>query len=253
MGQLTGRRIIVVGASRGLGRTFVDGLLAEGAHVAALARSTGVAHASEDRLRVAHCDVRDPQSCVDSIRASIDWLGGLDALIYAPGIAAVTKLADATPAQWGAVMETNVMGAGLVTAAAISELEKTEGVAVYFSSVSAHLTPPWIGMGLYAASKAALEKSVEVWKLEHPMVRFTTVIVGSTAGTSFFSSAEKPDPEILEGFRDEWQARGYLPKEQLAPDDQMHVLTAVLLSRAQIDSVWVRPKTQLQLWDRERG
>jgi hypothetical protein len=63
-------------------------------------------------------------------------------------------------------------------------------------------------MGLYAASKVALEKSVEVWKIEHPRVRFTTMVIGSTAGTSFFASAEKPRPEDLDRFQAEWQARG---------------------------------------------
>ncbi len=51
--------------------------------------------------------------------------------------------------------------AGAVTAAAIPHLEASGGVAIYFSSVSAHVTPPWVGMGLYAASTVALEKCVE--------------------------------------------------------------------------------------------
>jgi NAD(P)-dependent dehydrogenase (short-subunit alcohol dehydrogenase family) len=72
MSQLTGWRIIVVGASRGLGRTFVDGLPAERAHLAALARSTDSGRASEERLRVAHCDVGDLQACVDLVDAAIE-------------------------------------------------------------------------------------------------------------------------------------------------------------------------------------
>jgi hypothetical protein len=104
-------------------------------------------------------------------------------------------------------------------------------------------------MGLYAASKVALEKCVEVWKIEHPRVRFTSMVVGSTTGTSFFASADKPEPERLERYRQEWQARGYLAKEQLEPEDQAQALVDVLTSRAQIDVMWVRPRTLLQLWE----
>jgi NAD(P)-dependent dehydrogenase (short-subunit alcohol dehydrogenase family) len=248
MGLLEGRRILVVGASRGLGAAFVERLLGEGALVAAAAREMPGSGVADGHLHVLTCDVRDVASCAEVVEAAVMRLGGLDGLVYAPGIAVVTELRSATADHWRSVMETNVIGAGMVTAAAVAHLEASEGVAVYLSSVSAHVTPPWIGMGLYAASKVALEKSVEVWKLEHPSVRFTTMVIGSTAGTSFFASAEKPQAEDLERFRAEWQTRGYLAQEQLIPEDQAQVLVDVLTSRAQIDVVWARPKSLLQLW-----
>jgi hypothetical protein len=104
-------------------------------------------------------------------------------------------------------------------------------------------------MGLYLASKVALEKCVEVWKLEHPLVRFTTMVIGSTSGNEFFPNAEKPFPEDIDGFRQDWQARGYLASEQLDPEDQADAVVHVLASRAQIDVIWSRNRTQLQLGD----
>ncbi len=204
---------------------------------------------SGERMHVLRCDVRDPSACKEVVQSAVELLGGLDGLIYAPGVTVVTELSEATSEHWLKVMETNVIGAGLVTAAAAPHLEASEGVAVYLSSVSAHVTPPWIGMGLYAASKVAVEKCVEVWKLEHPRVRFTTMVIGSTSGTSFFASADKPEPERLEWFRQQWQARGYLAQEQLEPDDQAEALVDILRSRAQIDVMWIRPRTLLQLWE----
>jgi NAD(P)-dependent dehydrogenase (short-subunit alcohol dehydrogenase family) len=179
---LDGRRVLVVGASRGLGNAFVERLLTEGAFVAAAARSIPSGMKGTDHLHLLSCDVRDPTSCSATVDAAVSLLGGLDAMVYAPGVAVVTELRHATSAHWHDVLDTNVVGAALMTAAAIDHLAATDGIAVFFSSVSAHVTPPWIGMGLYAASKAALEKSVEVWKLEHPRVRFTTMVVGSTTG-----------------------------------------------------------------------
>lgn len=249
MGLLDDRRFLVVGASRGLGEAFVRRLVAEGAFVAAAARNMPSDIESGERLRLLTCDVRDPSACAEVVRSAVELLGGLDGLIYAPGVTVITELSEATSEHWLKVMETNVIGAGLVTAAAAPHLEASEGVAVYFSSVSAHVTPPWIGMGLYAASKVALEKCVEVWKIEHPRVRFTSMVIGSTTGTSFFASADKPEPERLERYRQQWQSRGYLAKEQLEPEDQAQALVDVLTSRAQIDVMWVRPRTLLQLWE----
>jgi hypothetical protein len=102
-------------------------------------------------------------------------------------------------------------------------------------------------MGVYLASKVALEKCVEVWKLEHPIVRFTTLVVGSTSGGEFFPHAHKPFPDDLDRFQAEWHARGYLASAQLRPDDHADTIVHVLTSRAQIDILWSRHPTQLQL------
>src|SRR5215207_6477291 len=165
VGALTDRRVLIVGASKGLGAAFVDSLAREGAQVFAAARTIPSASELPRGVRAASCDVREPESCRAVVAECIDHLGGLDALVYAPGVAVVTELRDATSDHWRSVFETNVIGSGLVTAAAVDHLAATEGIAVFFSSVSAHVTPPWVGIGLYAASKAALEKSVQVWKL----------------------------------------------------------------------------------------
>jgi NAD(P)-dependent dehydrogenase (short-subunit alcohol dehydrogenase family) len=178
-------------------------------------------------------------------------LEGLDGLVYAPGLAVITTLAKARSEHWQSALATNLIGAGLVTAAAIPHLEISSGAAVYLSSVSAHLTPPWKGMGLYLAAKVALEKCVEVWKLEHPTVRFTSLVIGSTAGGEFFPNAEKPYPDDIAGFRQEWQDRGYLAQEQLRAEDQAQAVVDILASRAQIDVMWSRPVISLQLWDPE--
>jgi NAD(P)-dependent dehydrogenase (short-subunit alcohol dehydrogenase family) len=252
MGDLDDLRVLVVGASRGLGHAFVDGLAERGARVYAVARTRPTFADSGRAIRTGTCDVRDGASCRDTVAAATEWLNGLDALIYAPGIAVISELRDATPEHWQSVFATNVIGAAVMTAAAIPELERSKGIAIYLSSVSAHVTPPWVGMGLYTASKAALEKTAEVWKLEHPNVRFTTVIVGSTSGGSFFANAEKPHPDDLKRFQEQWRARGYLAQEQLESVDHVDMLSAVLTSRAQIDTIWIRPRTQLQLPDREQ-
>jgi NAD(P)-dependent dehydrogenase (short-subunit alcohol dehydrogenase family) len=251
VGRLDGCRALVVGASGGLGRAIAARLDAEGARLAIAARRTGLLVEFSDEVGgqpvVIGCDVRDPEACVSTVEGAVAALGGLDALVYAPGVAVITELARADAEHWHEALATNLVGAGLVTAAAVPHLEASGGAAVYLSSVSAHLTPPWRGMGLYLASKIALEKCAEVWKLEHPSVRFSILVVGSTSGGEFFPHAHKPFPEELGRFQAEWHARGYLASEQLAPDDQAEAVVHVLASRAQIDVMWSRHPAQLQL------
>jgi NAD(P)-dependent dehydrogenase (short-subunit alcohol dehydrogenase family) len=251
MGSLEGRRVLVVGASGGLGRAIAVRVDAEGGRTAVAARRVELLEQLCDqaggRPTVLRCDVRDPDSCAATVALAVERLGGLDGLVYAPGIAVITELWKAGASHWRSALDTNLVGAALVTAAAVPHLEDSEGVAVYLSSVSAHLTPPWKGMGLYLASKVALEKCVEVWKLEHPGVRFTTMVIGSTSGNEFFPHAEKPFPEDIEAFQRDWQARGYLATEQLDPEDQAAAVAHVLASRAQIDVMWSRNRSQLQL------
>jgi NADP-dependent 3-hydroxy acid dehydrogenase YdfG len=243
--------VLVVGASGGLGRGIAAGLDAEGARLVVASRRMALLEQfrdeTEGRAHPVACDVTDANACRSVVEAAVGHLGGLDGLIYASGVAAVTQLRDAAASQWRTVLDTNLVGAALVTAAAIPHLEASEGLAVYLSSVSAQLNPPWIGFGVYLVSKVALEKSAQVWKLEHPRVRFTTIVIGSTSGNEFFDHADIPDPDQMQRFAREWAARGYLAPQQLAPSDHADVIVHLLTSRAQTDIIWMRHRTQLSL------
>ena len=179
-------RTVVVGASSGLGRCIGVGLAQRGAEVALLARrqerlDAAAKEAGPGTIALA-CDVTDTESCRSAINEAAAHLGGIDALVYTPAIGPLARLVDTDAETWRRVLDTNVVGAALVTTAAVPHLTATNGVALYLSSVSASLTPPWPGLGAYAVSKAALEKLIEAWRAEHPSVGFTRVIVGDCAG-----------------------------------------------------------------------
>ena len=57
----------------------------------------------------------------------------------------MARLVDTDADTWRRVFDTNVTGAAIVTSAAIDDLTASAGTAVYLSSVSASLTPPWPG------------------------------------------------------------------------------------------------------------
>jgi NADP-dependent 3-hydroxy acid dehydrogenase YdfG len=129
---------VVVGASSGLGRSIAIGLGQRGATVALLARrldrlTDAAKEAGPDALAIA-CDVKDAASCQAAIAEAAAGLGGIDALIYAPGVGTLGRLVDLTADDWHHTFDTNVIGAALVTNAAMPYLIASTGVAVYLSS-----------------------------------------------------------------------------------------------------------------------
>ena len=171
-------RTVVVGASSGLGRCIGIGLAQRGAQTALLARRQqrleGAAKEAGPGTLAITCDVTEHRVLPVRRRtrpprdsaASTPWC-------TRPGIGPLVRLADMDADTWRQVFDTNVIGAALVTAAALPHLTESSGTAVYLSSVSASVTPPWPGLGAYAVSKAALDKLVEAWRGEHPTVGFT--------------------------------------------------------------------------------
>ena len=194
------------------------------------------------------CDVTDTSSCQSAIQAAADGLGGIDALIYATGIGPLARMVDVSADTWRRTFDTNVVGAALVTAAAIPHLTASHGVAAYLSSVSASLTPPWPGLGTYATSKAALDTMVEAWRTEHPGVGFTRVIVGDCAGGEGASAtgfANDWDWDLAAELHPIWQARNYLSGSLIDVEELVRVVDTVLRcgASAGIPTVAVTPRS----------
>ncbi len=244
-------RTVVVGASSGLGRCIAGALGKRGACVALLARRRerlvdAAKEAGPGAVAIA-CDVTEPSSCRSAIEEAASRLGGIDAVVYSTGVGPLCSLVDLDADTWRRTFETNVTGAALVTAAAIPHLTTSGGSAAYLTSVSASLTPPWPGLAAYVVTKAALDKLVEAWRVEHPTVGFTRVIVGNCAGgegpsMTEFSAGWNPQlaAEVMPG----WVARGYLSGPLLEVDELVRVVETVLRcgAGASIPSVTVTPR-----------
>jgi NAD(P)-dependent dehydrogenase (short-subunit alcohol dehydrogenase family) len=244
-------RTVVIGASSGLGRCIGIGLAQRGAQVALLARRLdklqGAAEEAGANATAIACDVTDAASCAAAIAAAAEAFGGIDALVYTPAIGPLARLVDTDAATWARVFETNVTGAALATTAAIPHLDASHGTAVYLSSVSASLTTPWPGLGAYAVSKAALDKLVEAWRVEHPTIGFTRLVVGDCPGgegDSMTGFANDWDPDLMAEFGMEWISKNLLAGAFIDADDLVHAVDAVLRGGASISmpSVTVAPR-----------
>jgi NAD(P)-dependent dehydrogenase (short-subunit alcohol dehydrogenase family) len=244
-------RAVVVGASSGLGRCISSGLARRGATVALMARRydqlIDAAKEAGNGAVAITCDVTDAASCRAAIQEAAGELGGIDGLVYAAGIGPLVRLVDADANGWRLLFATNVVGAALVTAAAVPHLTASSGSAAYLSSVSASMTPPWPGLGAYAASKAALDKLVEAWRAEHPSIGFTRVVVGDCGGGEGESASHFNidwDSELAAEVIPTWISRKYVAGSLVEVDELVRIVDTVLRCgpSASIPSVAVTPR-----------
>ena len=247
-------RTVILGGSSGLGRCIGIGLAQRGARVALLARRRGrlddAAKEAGSGAVAVTCDVTDEASCRSAIAEAAAELGGIDALVYTAGIGPLARLADTDAETWRRVFDTNVTGAALATAAALPHLTAAAGTAVYLSSVSASLTPPWPGLGAYVVSKAALDKLVEAWRVEHPDVGFTRLTVGDCGGgegDSRTGFADGWDPQLAAELAPVWMARSYLSGSLIDVEHLVEVVESVLRGGATLSmpSVTVAPRPRV--------
>ncbi|HKK52373.1 MAG TPA: SDR family oxidoreductase [Myxococcota bacterium] len=208
--RLVDRRVLVIGASSGIGSASGLAIAEEGGRVAFAARRTDrleelVEQAGGGALAVA-CDVRDESSCRAAVEQAISKLGGLDALVYSPGISSFVPLREVDAPTWRAVLETNLIGATLVMRAAIDALEASCGKAVFLSSISIDDAPPRFAQAPYVVSKIALEALARAWQGEHRQVGITTVAMGDTL-TEF---GQNEDTQALMPIVQRWAQEGYM-------------------------------------------
>ena len=232
-------RTVVVGASSGLGRCIGVGLAQRGAQVALLARRRARIEAAAEEAGsgavAIECDVTDEASCRSAINDAANALGGIDNLICTPAIGPLVRMVDTDAETWRRVFDTNVIGAALVTAAAVPHLTVSSGKAVYLSSDAGPFGPPWPGLGAYGVSKAALEQLVDAWRAEHPDIGFTCLIVGECGGGEGDAATGMNigwDMDLAMKAVPLWSSRGCMPGKLMPVEDLIEVVHTILRTDA---------------------
>jgi NAD(P)-dependent dehydrogenase (short-subunit alcohol dehydrogenase family) len=213
---LEGRRLLIVGASAGIGRAVAEQALAAGAHAVVVGRRAErldevVAAAGRGHPVVA--DLGEPADCARIAAEAAAALGTIDGIIVCSGAGGLARLEDTDQDAWRSVFDINVIGPSLVVAAALPHL--APGAFVGFLS-SESVGRPRTGLVSYSTSKAALEECVRGWREEHPELRFCTICVGATEGTEF---ARDFDLELAGRLFPSWISHGHMAGMLMQPAD----------------------------------
>ena len=163
-------------------------------------------------------------------------------LVYAAGMSPLAMLAEATAEEWRKVLDTNLVGASLITAEALPHLKESGGRALFVSSYAVRQSLP--GLALYRTSKVALDALIEGWRMEHPGVEFARVMLGNTEGTEF---ADAWDPQRLAAAMKVWLERGLFPSPTMMPlAVAAEALVSVLAIRGYADDIAIMPRARDQ-------
>ena len=179
MGEtFAGRRILVTGASSGLGAAAVRRFAAGGGQVYAASRDQvrleQVAASCVDLpgdVRFGPLDVTSPADCRAAVASAVDAFGGLDVLVNNAGRHDFRRTTEVTEEQWAHDIALNLSGAFFLSQAAIPHLlDGTNGNIVNVSSVAGVMGEAY--SAAYTAAKhgiVGLTKALAVEYLKTPL------------------------------------------------------------------------------------
>jgi NAD(P)-dependent dehydrogenase (short-subunit alcohol dehydrogenase family) len=186
--RFEGRRVVVTGGGRGIGRGIVDAFLAEGATVLATDVLTGeLARLRETyshlgRLAVHPADLAEDEQVHGIVPAALTHLGGLDVLVNNAGLQPDGPALDVTPADFNAVFSVNVRAPMLLMQHACRHWIEQGNAGAIVNIASANAFQNESPESIYNASKAALVALTKAYAHEfgHHGIRANCVAPGET-------------------------------------------------------------------------
>jgi NAD(P)-dependent dehydrogenase (short-subunit alcohol dehydrogenase family) len=173
-----GRKVLILGASYGIGRATADLLADQGAHVVYASRSKDLLDAAVERRDHCHAvviDASDTKSIEEGINRAVSLLGGLDCVVYLPGYfgsnsyGTFERLFDSGDFECGFEnsLQMHLKGMMVTFQHSRKHLLKSRkgGCFIALSSVAGSMGHP--GAALYAIAKAAVDAAVRQLALEY--------------------------------------------------------------------------------------
>jgi 3-oxoacyl-[acyl-carrier protein] reductase len=205
--NLKGKNAIVTGGTKGIGRAIAEALIGEGLSVCISARHQSEIDNAVRELNQGNkgkaigfvCDVRDYDQVKALINHAARELGGIDVLVNNAGIGTFESVADTSPDDFRAVLETNLFGVFYGCHEAIPEMKKRgAGYIINISSLAG--VNPHPRMAAYNASKFGLNGFSEalMQEVRHDNIKVSYIMPGSV-NTEF--GGDSPSDEK------DWQLR----------------------------------------------
>ena len=190
---LASRRVLVTGASSGIGARIAQACATAGAEVAVVARPSErlKAVAAAAGAHPVAADLRDPDAAGMAVTRAAEALGGLDAVVNNAGVARMGPIMGTTYADWRAMFDVNVLAVLAVTQASVPHLRAAGGGdLVNVSSMSGRRVPR-AAEGVYCGTKFAVHAISDGLRqeLHGDGIRVTVVAPGRIA-----AGADLPGP-----------------------------------------------------------
>jgi serine 3-dehydrogenase len=244
--KLSGRTVLITGASAGIGAACARAFAAEGARLVLAARRAERLQELADKLRgggtdvlALELDVRDAAAVSQVIGGLPGEWSGIDVLVNNAGLGrGLDKLWQGQPADWDEMVDTNVKGLLYVTGAVVPGMVKRgHGHVINLGSVAGHEVYP--GGAVYCATKHAVAAITRGLRMDvlGTGIRVSTVDPGMVE-TEF---------SVVRFHGDEGRAKNvYRDMTPLTPDDIAETIVWVATRPAHvcIDEIIIKPTDQ---------
>ncbi|MDV7338128.1 SDR family oxidoreductase [Terasakiella sp. A23] len=179
MSDLTGKTIIITGASSGLGEAMARKFAPLGANLVLGARRQDKLEAIKadlgDNVRIQACDVTQAKDVETLAKLALDEFGKIDVLINNAGIMPLSFFAEKKVADWDRMIDVNIRGVLHGIAAVIDTMHaQKSGHIINIASVAGHVVSPTAGV--YSATKYAVRAISEGLRQESRGYLRTTII-----------------------------------------------------------------------------
>ncbi len=192
-------KVIVTGASRGIGRGIASVLADKGFQVGLLARTESLLIEQQKNItdaggscHISIANLRDPDSTSSGIAHLVESMEGVDALVNNAGLVIRKDVFTLSLEEWHAMIETNVNGLFYVTRDVLPYMkEQGHGHIINISSISGHVPLP--GGSGYAATKYAVTGFSEsiLQEVRDYGIKVTTIFPGSVDSESHRHDSSK--------------------------------------------------------------
>ena len=196
--EFEGKRVLVTGSTRGIGRAIAERFAREGARVAVngrdAARATEVCEALGAGAAAVPGDLATAAGCESVVRQTIAALGGLDVLINNAGVFPIASIEETDEAVWDDTMSGNVKSVFFTSRAALGALRGARGVILNHASIAGLIG--LANVSAYCTSKGAIVQLTRSMAMElAPDVRVNCVCpttVDNELGWKGFNRAADP-------------------------------------------------------------
>ncbi|MFL6208118.1 MAG: SDR family oxidoreductase [Pyrinomonadaceae bacterium] len=186
--NLSGKTAVVTGSTKGIGRAIAEVLVRAGVNVCVSARAedevvravTELSDMGEGGVAGVVCDVRVEEEVEAMCAHAVAEFGGVDVLVNNAGIGKFGRVDEMSPADFRAVLETNLFGVFYCCRAAIPLMkQRGGGYIINISSLAG--ANPHPQMAAYNASKFALNGFSEalMQEVRHDNIKVSYIMPGS--------------------------------------------------------------------------